>query len=56
MCSEKIRLPGKGTVITIIWFYIVGIKVTNINLEQDFILVNILGTKIRFWICKWKHL
>ena len=39
---QEIRWPGKGTDKKIIRLYIVDIKVTNMNLEQDFILVDIV--------------
>ena len=44
LCAvQEIRWPGKGTVIKKNYiFFIVDIKVTKMNLEQDFVLVDIL--------------
>jgi len=40
---QEITWSGKGTVIKKNFFYILGIKETNMNLENYFILVDIYG-------------
>jgi hypothetical protein len=47
---QYIRWPEKRNVIKrITWFYIVDINVTNMNLEQEFILVDILWIIYYIW-------